>query len=611
MVDQVQDFAVGAVRARWSPVPDWASGRRLIWASLATSLAAAAALTVIAGASVSRTLGDTDDALRLVRVQELLHGKPWFQDVVARVQPPEGLALHWSRLIDGGIAGLIQLFRLAAPEPAAETAARFVWPLLWLFPTALATLALARRVGGRTAVFACALMLPVSLPALTNFHPGRIDHHNIQEMLCVVALACAVAADRRALWGAAAGMASGLALAIGLEALAFHAVIAVLFAARLLIGEPARRPTLAYALGLGLSAAGFFAVQTPPAAWGATACDALGANLLGGVVVGSAGLAAAAAVRKRGVWPAAGGLGLAAAAALAVLIRLDPSCVHGPFAHMDPRLQIWLGHVEEMLPIWAYWLEEPVIAAAFMATPLVALVIFALGMRRPEKRCDPVWILMGAMLAGATAMSVIHIRSQPYAGWLALPLIGAGVAELSGRWRGLMAPTALAALALSPAAVAAASPLIQIAAGLSGGATAPSTGHRLPPAGAPDRCNAITSYRLLATLPPGLVLAEADLGPFVLAHTPHAVVAAPYHRAARGMVAAMTALRLPPAEAGPFVRGLGATYVVNCPAHASSWDHVVAGPQSLTRLMDRGGAPPWLRRLSPPQAPLQVYAVRN
>ena len=33
-----------------------------------------------------------------------------------------------------------------------------------------------------------------------------------------------------------------------------------------------------------------------------------------------------------------------------------------------------------------------------------------------------------------------------------------------------------------------------------------------------------------ATLQPGLVLSEIDLGPYILARTPHSVLNAPYHR---------------------------------------------------------------------------------
>jgi hypothetical protein len=611
MITDAGTAAIASAGRRWSPVPDWASGRRLIWTSLAASLVAAAMLAAISGAAAFRTLGDTDDALRLVRVQGLLHGQPWFHDIVDRIQPPEGLSLHWSRLIDAGVAALIRTFGLIAPGPAAETAARFVWPLIWIFPAALATFALARRLGGRVAVFVCALILPMDLPALLNFHPGRIDHHNVQETLCLAALAFAAVADRRALWGWAAGAASGLGLAIGLEAVPFHAAIAVVFAARLLLeGVPARRPTLAYAAGLGLSTAVFFVLQTPPSLWSATACEALGANLLAGVLVGSAGLAAAAWVRARGAAPAAGVLALGAAAALAVLIWMDPGCVHGPYAHLDPRLQPWLAHVEETYSIPAYWRGHPVLATANVATPLVGLALFAIATRREGRWRDPMWVLMGVLLAGALAMTVVHIRSGPYAAWFALPLIGAGAASLSGRWSGLAVPTALAALVLSPAAVAAASPLIQLGARLSGAAPEASGDGPLG-AALPDRCDEPASFRQLAALRPGLVLTEIDLGPFVLAHTPHSVMAAPYHRGARGIVAATTAFGLPPAGAERLVRGLGVSYVVDCPAHADVWDHVAAGRGSLLQQLDRGDAPGWLTRVSPANAPLQVYAVKR
>lgn len=100
-----------------------------------------------------RSLGDTDDALRLVLVRDLLAGRAtWFDLHIARLQPPLGLDMHWSRLVDGGQAALQSLFRLVLPPGQAETAMRLTWPLLWVAPVVWPTLAVAKRLGGRTAI---------------------------------------------------------------------------------------------------------------------------------------------------------------------------------------------------------------------------------------------------------------------------------------------------------------------------------------------------------------------------------------------------------------------------------------------------------------------------
>src|SRR5689334_9194986 len=76
------------------------------WAATPLSLALlATAFLVIAtlvgpGPSLSDWLGDTDDAVRLVTVRELIAGAPWFDTTLPRIGAPAPLVSHWSRLID-------------------------------------------------------------------------------------------------------------------------------------------------------------------------------------------------------------------------------------------------------------------------------------------------------------------------------------------------------------------------------------------------------------------------------------------------------------------------------------------------------------------------------
>src|SRR5215213_10010013 len=57
------------------------------------------------------SLGDTDDNMRMMQVRGLLHGQGWFDLQQHRLA---GSNIHWSRLVDLPIAGLI-----LAPRPSA------------------------------------------------------------------------------------------------------------------------------------------------------------------------------------------------------------------------------------------------------------------------------------------------------------------------------------------------------------------------------------------------------------------------------------------------------------------------------------------------------------
>src|SRR5689334_15122540 len=56
-------------------------------------------------------LPDTDDNMRMMQVRDLLRGQGWFDLRQYRLDPPYGANIHWSRLVDLPIAGMILAFR--------------------------------------------------------------------------------------------------------------------------------------------------------------------------------------------------------------------------------------------------------------------------------------------------------------------------------------------------------------------------------------------------------------------------------------------------------------------------------------------------------------------
>ena len=188
----------------------------------------------------AETLLDTDDAMRLVQMRAWLAGQGWFDLHEARVQPPLGYDPHWSRLVDAGLAGLFMIFQLGADALSAERLMRASWPLLWLLPTMAGMVAIAWRIAGRDAAMVALLLALVGVPAYQQFTPGRIDHHNVQIALTLLATAAAAWSDRKRWCAAAAGLLSGLALAIGFECLPYLAACGGALALRYVV-DPRRR----------------------------------------------------------------------------------------------------------------------------------------------------------------------------------------------------------------------------------------------------------------------------------------------------------------------------------------------------------------------------------
>jgi len=595
---------MGGCGMKLSVTPDLGSRAKVLIAAASVCALVVAILLSRGTGRLDLSLGDTDDALRLVMMRDLAAGQGWFDPLVARLQPPHGVHMHWSRLIDGGLAGLYRVFAILLPAPSAETATRALWPMLWMGPAVLGALLAARRLGGGAAVFILGVWLVASANLFHQFVPGRIDHHNAQIAFCLLAFGASMRG-----WpgrgpspaaAATAGAATALGLAIGLEGLAFHVVIGAAIGLGWALRKVGARSLIAYGAALGLGALVLYAVQTPPSRWTLAACDALAINLVAALALsGVALVAAAAAGARRTAAERLGMLTLAAAAALAVYVALDPSCLRGPLGLDADLTAAWLDNVQEMSP-WPLLLRSaPADALRYaFAAALGAASWLWLGRRR-DQRADPAWMLAGALLFLAMVLMVRAARAEAYLQWFAAPLIAAALVDMGrAAWKDRMLPAiaVTAGLAIAPAALlgvlAKPKPVSAVA------------------RGADAACTATRSFAFLASLPPGVVLGEIDAGPYILAHTPHAAVAAPYHRMAGSLRGALTAFAAEGPQAERQVQALGADYVVACPAHAFQSDRLGLKPDSLMQRLDQGRAPAWLERLSPDGAALQVYRVR-
>jgi hypothetical protein len=110
-------------------------------------------------------------------------------------------------------------------------------------------------------------------------------------------------------------------------------------------------------------------------------------------------------------------------------------------------------------------------------------------------------------------------------------------------------------------------------------------------------CFATASYAPLARLPVGLVAADVSHGPFLLALTPHSVMAAPYHRLSSGIVLSHRALASLPDEARGILAAAKATYVMTCGPRPPDGLPEPARSRSLWGRLQAGDVPNWLQRL--------------
>src|SRR5207302_5390435 len=108
-----------------------------------------------------------------------------------------------------------------------------------------------------------------------------------------------------------------------------------------------------------------------------------------------------------------------------------------------------------------------------------------------------------------------------------------------------------------------------------------------------NACFKTGSYAALARLPRGLIVTDVDYGSFLLALTPHAVLAAPYHRLSAGILAAHEALSLPPDQARHVLARLRTDYVAVCGAAALRGLSATDREAALWGRLQAGAAPDW------------------
>jgi len=591
-----------------SDTPDLTSNRRLVALGLAVTLAIVVVLAFTEG-NISKTLGDTDDAMRIVMVRDLLHGRGWYDQLVTRLQPPQGAYMHWSRLLDGALAACIWLAERVTSAANAEWAVRFAWPLLWIAPVVIGGLAIARGLGGKLAVFACALLMLTNTTLFVQFRPGRVDHHNIQITMAVIAVACAMANTHRARFAVIAAAASALGLAIGIEALAYHALVGASFAISAAMDRDEARPARAYGLTLAAVTLGLYVLQTPFDRLPLALCDAMGANLVGAILVAGLGLAAFATWGARfGLVARFAQLAAIGAVAAVIYIAANPACLHGPFASVDPRLRpIWFDHINELQSWPKLWLQhrDSALITIFMGLmgSAAAVVLLVTRWRKWDRAT-----LLGAALIGVATVAAAHAwRMEDYEFWFGIPMLAAAIGWLASiSWRGAMVPTAAACLVLSPVLLAVgADDGLKLIPHKPAPVQAKVAGKPAAKPGIEDQCFEVRAYGPLASLPPGVVLGEIDLGPFILAHTQDSVLAAPYHRMSWGIWKAYEALGGPSSLAQQRLKAMNVSYVADC-----QMNPLRVNPNGFEGDLRRGRIPGWIEKLTAPNQIIQIYRVK-
>jgi hypothetical protein len=541
----------------------------------------------------------TDDAMRLVEVRDWLGGQGWFDLTQRRLNPPDGVIMHWSRLIDLPIALLLKLFGLVMSEGRALAVTLTLWPLILLLPALLAAASASRTLAGDRAGTIGAFLLVTSPAVTARFAPGALDHHGAQIALALILLACALRLDRSPKAAVGAGLTAAAMTAIGMETAPHVAACAAMIALRwAVVGDGVAKGAALF----GLAFAGgttFVAVTTlAPGSWLAPVCDTLGAGHLAIAAVGGLGLALATRLGGSGSASRLFALAQVGLATGAALWLASPNCLSSPYAMLPERLQHdWLATVQEAQPFPVFAVNQPTTAFA-LGLPLLVTLGVALWAMVTVRR-EAFWPVATAcaMFAAALGVTAWQIRGMGLAFAMAGPLLPMATLALG---RTSMPRTLAAIVALSPTALA----LLGLGVAKLIGLPSIEAEHAAM-ASCPSK-----DYAALDSLPAGLALNTIDTGPFILAFSRLSAVAAPYHRNVAGITDALDAFQGSVEAARAVTISRRAAYVVVCPLDAGVTPVARKRPEGFAAALLAPSPPEWLEAVDlGPDAKLRAFRV--
>ncbi|WP_188658683.1 AcrB/AcrD/AcrF family protein [Sphingomonas metalli] len=550
------------------------------------------------------SLGDTDDNMRLMQVRGLLAGQDWYDLRQYRMNPPAGFDIHWSRIVDLPIAGLILLFRQFTTPAMAERLACGIAPLL---PLGVALVALGttvrRLVGLAWWPVAVLFLLVGAAQTMSMFMPLRIDHHGWQ-LACLAVTVAGLCDPRGPRGGALVGLASVVSLAIGLEMLPYIAMAGVILTLRWVWDAGEERRLDAYAVSLGLGGAAAFAAFSSTANW-ALRCDAFTPVWLAVVVAAGVALYILAFLSPRAVIVRLA-LAVAVGAGIAIgFASFFPQCLGRP-EQVSPELaRTWLDNVREAKPVYAHPFR---VAFPIVTLPVVGLIGALVAAWRARRGPWAVgWAAVALFTAFATAMLAWQTRAGPAAQLLAIP--GAvALAAIAFPW--------ILGHRLMPVRVIGAVLAFVIVSG-SFATLAIQWLHIDPPSAYTRRVNAATGECMrtsrLMTLnryPAATVFTFVDLGPRLITVTHHRAIAGPYHRNGAAILDVQHAFSRSPEQARAIMKRHGATLLLLCPNMAESTIYRSRNPGGFYDRMAHGMKYDWLTPLPlPAKSPYRLYRI--
>lgn len=554
-------------------------------------------------------LGDTDDNLRLAQVEAWLGGQGWFDLRQHKLAPPDGLEIHWSRIVDLPIAALLLIFTPVFGEFTAQRIASAVAPMLALAPALWAMILAVRRLVHPRAYPVAFAILICAQTTLFMWMPLRLDHHGWQlAMLMLVVAGLADPHGRRG--GATAGIATAISFGIGLELIPMMAIAGASIALRWMwdAAEAGRMRLYAITLAGGCAIAfGGFASQDNRQ----MVCDVLSPVYLSTVLLAGGLLVALSFVRSGSRLVRLGLLAMAGAAIATFFVTGFPHCLGRP-ERISPELErLWFSHIREVKPVHTKPWREVLNIVWLPVIGTIGALVAAWRARRESR--GPAWLSIAMLSLIATSGLLVQSRFGPQAqliavlgacalGWMFLPRLldaRSPLVRIGGTLAAFFAVSGMGA---------------QFVTMIPKSTSEIGREKRVSKAGSSARrCLTLPALRQINALPPATMLTFVDMSPRLIAMTRHSAVAGPYHRNGQAILDVHRSFRAKsPEVAREVMQRRGATMLLLCPGMAESTIYRAHAPKGFYVQLMAGQVPVWLKPVDLPEnSPFRLWRVAN
>ncbi len=562
----------------------------------------------------------TDGYMRLVRVELLHETGAWFDGRIPRSNAPYGDTLHWTRLFDLLLlAAAWPLTPFLGFEKALFWGGSFVSPLL-LLATGLTMIWAAKPVIDRENLPIVILIFFAQLGVMAYSLPGRVDHHTLQMFLIALTVGlvmrcCGVRPEVRLALPAGVVLSLGLWVSAEFLLVTFFTMVAF-WLTWLRHGRAGSRAALRFAAGFAGSLVLVLLVER---SWDELLAEEYDRVSVVFLLVALLHLAFWAAI----FWVERGNRlqsrarvslsAIAAAAGGALLYGVYPKFFGGGMVDVDPEVaRVFLSNVKELkslvpddlrsFGLFLFWLGAVAIALSFAC---------AQAWRKRRADAGPTWAFFALALGLYFALSLRHLRFAPFAELLAVVPLACLVVALRQRldgianrtWREMTRSLATMAVIFGITGVGL---WLGLRPGPGSGTDPAKT--LIGAALAGDKDCGIARIAAYLNRPrtfgerSRIIATHVDWGPELLYRTGHAVVAAPYHRNAPGILDIHRMYSaVDPATSKAIVEARGIELALLCPSHRERLFYAGEGEGATfyQRLLE-GWTPSWLAPVALP-----------